>query len=425
MNATLTRRAVVASGASLVAAGILSRVLPPTAVTARAGVAATGQPARFRIAVDEATLARIAERVRTARFPVTSADAGWTYGVDAAWFKDLVAYWRDTFDWRAAETKLNKTPQYLVSIDGKDVHFARVEPTGGGANRTPLLLLHGWPYSFATMLPLAEILANDGFEVIVPSLPGFHFSQAADDRVRGLRFISGGLGRLMTEVLGHDRYLVQGGDFGAVIGDWLSVDTPQHVLGLHTNLIALRHAGAGYGSGQTGVLDPTPDETAYARAEVENMERESAYFRLQATRPETLTYALTDSPVGWAAYMLDKWQKWSDTRKRPFEAIFDRDRLLTEVMLYLVTDTVASSIWPYAGFATESLSLAPGEMITAPFGYSSFPTALLPRIPRHFVERSRSDIRLWREHDWGGHFPMLERPQTLAADIRDFAAILG
>lgn len=194
--------------------------------------------------------------------------------------------------------------------------------------------------------------------MIVPSLPGYALSQAPDDEVRGLRFISRRIGRLMTDALGHQRYLLHGGDHGAVVADWLALDTPQHVLGIHANMIAFRHAGASYGSGETGVPDASAEEIVYVKAKVENMDRESAYFRLQFTRPETLTYALVDSPVGWATYMLDKWQKWTDTRERPFQSIFDRDRLLTEVMLFLVTDTIATAMWPYAGFAIEPFARA-------------------------------------------------------------------
>lgn len=419
-DAGATRRAVLASGSSIAVATLLSEAFPQS-VFAQSGPAAGPQPTPFKIDVPDATLARIAQRVATAHWPKVSNGAGWRYGVDADWFKALVSTWRDTYDWRAAEAVLNRTPQYLVEIDGRTLHYARLAPTGGRGARPPLLLLHGWPYTFATMLPLAERLAQDGFEVVVPSLPGFVFSQAPDDRIRGLRFISRRIDRLMTDVLGHRRYLIHGGDFGAVVADWIALDTPDHVAGIHAHMIAFRHAGAAYGSGQTGVADPAPEEVAYAKAEVENMDRESAYFRLQFTRPETIAYALADSPVGWAAYMLDKWQKWTDTRERGVDAVYGPDRLLTEVMLFLVTDTVATSIWPYAGFATEPFGLQPGQQITVPFGYSSFPDPLLPRMPRRFVERSRTDIRLWREHDKGGHFPMLEQTGTLAADIRDFA----
>jgi pimeloyl-ACP methyl ester carboxylesterase len=420
MTIETDRRTLLASAPVLLAASLISRAPLADSGTKDANPMTAAQP--FKIQVPAATLARIESRVQSVQWPKVSKAAGWRYGVEADWFARLVAHWRDTYDWRAVEASLNRVPQYLADIDGRNLHFARLAPAGGESARPPLLLLHGWPYTFATMLPLAERLALQGFELIVPSLPGFAFSEAPDDQVRGLRFISRRIDRLMTDVLGHRRYLIHGGDFGAVIGDWIAIDTPDHVAGLHAHMIAFRHAGAEYGSGQTGVANPTEEEAAYVKAEVENMDRESAYFRLQFTRPETITYALTDSPVGWAAYMLDKWQKWSDTRARGIDDIYDRDRLLTEVMLFLLTDTVATSIWPYAGFGTEPFGLQPGQKITVPFGYSSFPDPLLPRMPRRFVERSRTDIRLWREHDKGGHLPMLEQTDVLAADIRDFAA---
>jgi pimeloyl-ACP methyl ester carboxylesterase len=423
-NKGVTRRAVLRS-ASLTAAGSLVAATLPSAVLAQSRPAADESPVPFNIKIPDAVLARIGQRLKTMHWPKVSKGAGWRYGVDADWFGKLVSYWRDTYDWRSTEASLNRTPQYLVNIGGRKIHYARLAPAGGHSARPPLLLLHGWPYTFAAMLPLAGRLAEDGFEVIVPSLPGFAFSEAPDDQIRGLRLISRRVDQLMTDVLGHQRYLIHGGDFGAVVADWIAIDTPDHVIGIHTHMIAFRHAGAEYGSGQTGAANPTPEEVTYVKAEVENMDRESAYFRLQFTRPETIAYALTDSPVGWAAYMLDKWQKWTDTRERGVDAIYGPNRLLTEVMLFLVTDSVATSIWPYAGFATEPFGLQPGQTIAVPFGYSSFPDPLLPRMPRHFVERSHPNIKLWREHDKGGHFPMLEQTDVLAGDLRNFVAGLG
>jgi pimeloyl-ACP methyl ester carboxylesterase len=381
------------------------------------------QPAMrpYRIHVADDVLTRIGRRVAEAHFPQTSYGAGWQYGVDAQWFADLVSYWREGFDWRRAEAELNETPQFTCEIEGKPLHFVHLRASG--AQHGAILLLHGWPYSFATMLPLAEALAHDGFEVVVPSLPGYGLSPAPDSQVRGLRFISRRIDKLMA-ILGHDRYLIHGGDHGAVIADWIAIDAPARVRGYHTHMIGFRHAGAEFGSGKTGVSDATPDEEAYVKAEVDNMEKESAYFRLQLTRPETIVYALSDSPVGWAAYMLDKWQKWTDTRTEAFDKIYTRDRLLTEVMLFLVTDAVATSIWPYAGFKTEPFGLQPGQHISVPFGHSSFADPLLPRMPRRFVERSRTDVRFWREHEQGGHYPMLERTEALARDIEEFAATL-
>ncbi|GAB3434865.1 epoxide hydrolase family protein [Flindersiella endophytica] len=423
MTLDLSRRTVVASVPALLAGAVLPGHLPRPDSVKAVRPQATGSPTRFSIDMPKATLREIEERVRTAKFPITSKGARWRYGVDEAWFKSLVAYWRRGYDWKRVEAKLNKTPQYLVSIGGRDLHYAHLAPRGGTVRNPPILLLHGWPYSYATMLPLAERLAGNGYEVVVPSQPGSVFSESIDDQVRGLRSISRHIGLLMTEVLGHERYLIHAGDQGAVIADWLSIDTPHNIVGLHTNLVAVRQAGAPFGSGQTGVPDPTPEELAYAQTEVELLDREFAYFRLQLTRPETIAYALTDSPVGLAAYVLDKWQKWTDTRQRPFEAIYSRDRLLTEVMLYALTDTIATSIWPYTGFGLEGLELEPGQKIGVPFGYSSFPDPITPRMPKHYAQRSRSDIRLWREHDNGGHFAVLEQTDALAADIITFTGL--
>jgi microsomal epoxide hydrolase len=420
MKAKLTRRAVVAAAPALSIAP-MGKLLPSSAWSA----SMTDDKVRpYKINVPDATLRRIRERVASAHLPKTSKGAGWRYGPDADWFGKLVAYWRDTYDWRQAEADLNETPQFETTIDGRALHFARLSPRTP-SRHPPILVLHGWPCTFATMLPLARLLKNAGLEVIVPSLPGYGFSQPADDQVRGLRFISARLHRLMTDVLGYERYIIQGGDHGAVVADWLAIDHPGNVVGIHANMIAFRHAGAEFGSGKTGVSDAAPEEEAYAKAEVENMEKESAYFRLQATRPETIAYALADSPVGWAAYMLDKWQKWSDTQTRPFEQAYTRDSLLTEVMIYLVTDSVATSIWPYAGFATEPFGLQPGQTIAQPFGHSSFEDPLLPRMPRKFVARSRTDIRLWREYQGGGHFPMLQATDVLAKDVVDFVEMLA
>jgi microsomal epoxide hydrolase len=413
----LSRRGFL--GASIVAG---SGLLGTSANSNPGGSQKMSSLARFHINIPDLEIQQIRRRVSDARLPALSKGAGWRYGVDQSWFMGLIDYWSSGFDWRKTEAQLNKFTQCRVDISGKAVHFVRLSPPSGSQARPlPLLLLHGWPYTFATMLPLAERLAAAGFEVIVPSLPGVAFSQAPDDQIRGLRFISNRLDDLMVRVLGHPRYLIHGGDHGAVVADWLAIDQSDHVAGIHANMIAFRHAGAGYGSGQTGVADPRPEESAYVKAEVENMDRESAYFRLQLTRPETITYALSDSPVGWAAYMLDKWQKWTDTRNKPFESIYGRDRLLTEVMLFLVTDSVATSIWPYAGFALEPFGLEPGQTIKVPFGYSSFNDPLLPRIPRTFVGRSRTDIRFWREHEDGGHFPMLEQTKALADDVVAFS----
>lgn len=387
-----------------------------------AGGVAEGSEVRmtpFSISISDDALGDIMRRVAAVHWPETSSAGDWQYGLQAEWFRHLVEYWKTEYNWRGQESLLNRTQQFTTAIDGRSLHFARFEARGSGGTRLPILALHGWPYSFATMIPLAEKLARAGHEVIVPSLPGSGFSEPVEPRIRGLRRISRNLARLMTEVLGHERYIVHGGDHGAVVADWLAIDT-RNVAGIHANMIGFRHAGAEFGSGKTGVSDASPDEERFVAEEKAMTERESAYFKLQNTRPETIAYGLSDSPVGWAAYMLDKWQKWSDPQQGRFDELYGRDRLLTEAMLFLVSDSVATAMWPYAGFALEPFSLEPGQMIRVPYGYSEFPDPLGASVPRRFAERSRSDIRLWRRHDQGGHFPMLTQTDALAKDIVDF-----
>ena len=261
------------------------------------------------------------------------------------------------------------------------------------------------------------------FHVVAPSIPGFHLSQPIADRPRGLRAISAHMLDLMT-LLGYDRFIVQGSDFGGVIGDWLALDHPRAVIGEQTNQIALHHEGGEYGKGTTGTASPSKAETAFVAHEKAVFEAESAYFQVQYTRPETIVYAMTDSPVGMAAYILDKWQKWTDTRTRDVTEIYGRDRLITEVMLYLVTDSFATSIWPYAGFALEPFAVPKGRKVDVPFGFSGYPDPLNPPAPRAFAERSRSNIVQWELAERGGHFPFLEDPARFAASVRAFGALV-
>jgi microsomal epoxide hydrolase len=394
-----------------------------TAVAFSQVARAAATPAPFVVDTPEQVLNEIRRRVAAPRWPKTSAGAGWKYGLEAAWFRELVDYWATEFDWRAQERAVNATPQFTAVIGGRTMHFAHMlpdKPRDAGV-QMPILILHGWPYTFATMLPLAHRMVATGYEVVVPSLPGSVFSETVEPEIRGLRRIARNISSLMTEVLGHDRYIVHGGDHGSVVADWLALDTSD-VAGIHANSVAFRHQGAEFGTGKTGVTDATPEEERFVAEEKAMTERESAYFKLQNTRPETIAYALSDSPVGWAAYMLDKWQKWNDPQEGQFDRVFGRDRLLTELMLFLISDSVATSIWPYAGFALEPFSVPKGRKIDVPYGYSEFPDPLSAPIPRSFAARSRSDIRLWRRHQRGGHFPMLSQLDVLTRDLTDFAA---
>ena len=403
----ITRRDVILTG---LAAPLVSTV---------AAKGKTMNPELFKVAATDDVLQRIRRRVADAHLPRTAQGSGWTFGVDAQWFASLLDYWRQEYDWRAQERVINAMPQFTTMFGGRRLHF--VHQRSANPNAVPLLLLHGWPYSFwsfsEVMAPLAE-----RFHVVVPSLPGCAFSQPIADAPRGLRAMSGPIHELMIG-LGYRRYIAQGNDQGAVIADWLALDHADALLGEQTNLIAFRHKGAEYGSGHTGLAHPTAAEQRFVAEEQETYKQESAYFDLQRTRPETIAYAMTDSPVGLAAYLLDKWQKWTDTRQRSLEEIYGRDRLLTEVMLPLISDSFATSIWPYAGFALEPFSLD-GRTIDVPFGFAGAPDPLNTPPPREFIAHSRTHIVQWDVAEHGGHFPFLEDPRRFVTEINRFADLL-
>jgi pimeloyl-ACP methyl ester carboxylesterase len=385
-------------------------------------VSAVNDPTPFTVAFEQQKLDRLLNRVRDAHWPTVSKGAGWTYGPDADWFRDLVGYWGRGFDWRAQERDINRLPQFTATVRGKRLHFAHLRSTNTAAK--PLLMMHGWPYSFYSFSKVAPLLARD-FHIVIPSLPGYVFSEAPADGVRGLREISKSMHALMSETLGYSRYFVDGGDHGAVVADWLALDLPEAVLGIHANVVALRHKGAEYANGQAGVADATPEERAFVADEAENFKKENAYFELQRTRPESISYAMTDSPVGLAAYMLDKWQKWSDTRSKSIDDIYGRDRLLTEVMLYALTESLPTAIWPYAGFMLEPFSVPEGRTIDVPYGFYGYPDPLNHPPPRSFAERSRSKILQWEVARKGGHFPMLESPDRYAESVASFAKLVA
>lgn len=378
-------------------------------------------PQPFKVAVYEAVLDRIRSRVRAAHRPHTAVGTGWRYGPDAAWFDALLAHWSERYDWRGAEKAINRLPQFTAVVLGRRLHFVHLPHANPAA--PALVLLHGWPYSFYSFSDVIGPLAQD-FHVVVPSLPGFHFSEPPADAPRGLRLIARHVHALLTQTLGYERFIAQGSAHGAVVADWLALDTPESLLGEHTNLIALRHAGAEYASGETGGKDAAPVEQRFVVAEQATFKAETAYFELQRTRPETIAWAMANSPVGTAAYILDKWQKWTDLRSRDLDEVYGFDRLITEVMLYIVTNSFPTSLWPYAGFELEPFSIPPGRTIDVPFGFSGYPDPLNAPPPRAFAERGRTQIISWEIASAGGHFPFLENPAGFVSSVCGFARTL-
>lgn len=378
----------------------------------------------FTVAVDAAALSDLQERLARARLPAAPADAGWRFGVEPRYFARLIDYWRDGYDWRRAEAELNRHPQFTASVKGDDgtalrLHF--LHRHGSGEAPLPILMLHGWPGSYYEFLGVVEPLARpedfdgrpeDAFDVVVPSLPGYGFSEIPASPI-GLRAIGGLLHRLMTEVLGYDRYLVQGGDWGALIAAWMALDHAPTVAAAHLNMVALRPP---LGPGHPPVSD---DEQAWIDAARARLKQESAYQDVHATKSQTLAYGLTDSPVGLAAWIVEKFHGWTDAALA--EPPFAMDTLLTNVMLYWLTGTINSSTWLYRMARREGELRAPAERrIEVPCAYLLAPNDLALPPPTSWLARIG---RVDRRNDLasGGHFVALENGPALVADVRAFA----
>jgi len=374
-------------------------------------------PRPFALHVPDDTLDDLRERLRRVRWPDEAPDAGWSHGTGLAYMKALVAYWRDRYDWRVHEARLNRWRQFTVPIGGIDLHF--VHEPGVGPAPLPLLLSHGWPGSiveFERIIPMLTDPARfggdpaDAFTVVAPSLPGYALSFRPGQPRFGVVEMADLLAALMTEVLGYRRFAAQGGDWGAFITSYLGAAYPDRLAGIHVNLLAVRRD-------QTPPAAPTEEEKAYL-AELAHWSREeTGYLQIQGTKPQTLAYGLTDSPVGLAAWIVEKFRTWSDCGGE-VERRFSKDVLLTNVMLYWVTGAIGSSFWPYYARAHSSWPISERRPVTVPTAYASFPQEIL-HPPRSWAERVYN-IRRWTAMPAGGHFAAHEEPEALAADVRAF-----
>lgn len=371
----------------------------------------------FSIAVPDAVLADLGERLERTRWADSVAGCGWSMGADVDYLRALIEYWHDEFDWREHEARLNRLPQFIATIDGSAVHFVHVR--GSGKRSVPLLLAHGWPGSFAELVKLVPFLTAAGdrrnpelaFDLIIPSIPGFGFSarpaRAGYDSFR----VADTFVRLMDE-LGYRRFGLQGGDVGAGIGTAIALKYPDRVLGLHLNCIPGSYRPS---FGSAGEL--TDEERAFLADAARWYDEEGGYAHEQRTRPQTLGAALNDSPAGLAAWLVEKYRGWSDCAG-DLERRFTRDEVLVQVMIYWVTATIASSMRYYFENRLRPLCLARGERISVPCGIARFPREA-PFPPRTYVERGY-EVARWTEMPRGGHFAAHEEPELLAADIRTF-----
>jgi epoxide hydrolase len=371
----------------------------------------------FTISVPEPVLDDLRARLARTRLPDQVPGTGWTYGTDRAYMEELLAYWQERFDWRAQERALNGLDHFVTAIDGLDVHF--VHQRSERPDAVPLLVIHGWPGSFVEFIdiigPLTDPAAHggdaaDAFHVVAPSLPGFGFSGKPDERGYGPERMADVLAALM-ERLGYDRYGVQGGDWGGIIGRWLAGNYPEQVIGFHTNFI-LGGPPPG-GDPNAGV---SLEEQEHRRERVEAFAEGSAYQEIQGTKPQTLGWGLNDSPAGLAAWIVEKFHGWSDNSGDVEEA-FTKDQLLTNITLYWVTGTITSSTRIYYE-SRHAPATRPVSFVEVPTAGAIFPKEIY-FTPRAWAE-ARYNIVRWTEMPRGGHFAALEEPELLLDDVRAF-----
>ncbi len=368
----------------------------------------------FTIAVADDVLADLRRRLAATRWPDEVDGAGWDYGTNGDYLKGLVAYWRDGFDWRAQEATLNHFAQYRADIDSVGVHF--VHERGRGPHPLPLIITHGWPSSFAQILKIVPLLTDpawyggdpaDAFDVVVPSLPGFGFSDRPRERGMNGQRIAALWARLMGDTLGYRRFAAAGGDLGSGITRRLALAHPELVVGMHLTDV-------GYPTADRPDLSAA--ERRYLAAVRDWSVREGAYAALQSTKPQTLAYGLTDSPIGLAAWIVEKYRAWSDC-DGDVERRFSKDEVLTTIMIYWATETINSSMRLYYE-ASHASPLTPEQRIEVPAGVAIFPKDLaLP--PRAWAEHSLR-VERWTEMPRGGHFAAMEEPALLVEDLRAF-----
>ncbi|MFI5713931.1 epoxide hydrolase family protein [Kribbella sp. NPDC051620] len=370
----------------------------------------------FTIDIPQSALDDLKYRLDHSRLPAPLPGDGWDTGVPVGWLSELVEYWRTEYDWRAAEKQLNSFPQYTTEIDGQRIHFLHVKSPIPDA--LPLVLTHGWPGSIAEFLdiigPLTDPAAHggdaaDAFHLVIPSLPGFGFSGPVHESGWTRAGIGRAWAKLMAE-LGYGRYGVQGGDIGGAVSPEVARSAPEHVVGVHTNggpnLPPMQMSEE-----EIAALTPLEQDRV---ARIQAFQREEfGYIQIQMTRPQTIGYGLVDSPVGQLAWIMDKFREWTHPRSALPDTIIDRDRLLTNVMIYWLTGTASSAA--YVGYAQNSWGEQPVN--------SGVPTAVLAFAHdvciRKYCEPA-NNITRWTDVDRGGHFAALEEPEILVSDVREF-----
>jgi pimeloyl-ACP methyl ester carboxylesterase len=373
----------------------------------------------FSIRVDDDVLSDLRVRIRNTRWPGAAPGAPWTQGTDLDYLRDLLTHWAERFDWRRQERALNEVGQFSAKVDDVHVHFVHERSRDGDG--IPLVLTHGWPSTFAEMLPLVPLLTDprrhgiDGpaFDVVIPSLPGYGFSERPARTGVDYRFVAGLWHRLMRG-LGYERYGAHGTDFGAGVATYMALDDPAPVIGVHlTNLEMAPPVVA-----ESRPLSEA--ERAYLAQSQQWNEVERGYSAIQSTKPQTVGYGLNDSPAGLAAWIVEKWRSWTDSHG-DLDGRVSRDFLLTTLTIIWATQTITPSMRDYFDNRWSTNKLRAQDFITVPTGVAGFVHEFVPEgaPPREWAERLYN-IQRWTPMPRGGHFAAVEEPELLARDLVAF-----
>ncbi len=372
----------------------------------------------FKVKISDQEIDSIYNKIKKYPWHEMPDDGGWEYGTNLDYLKELSNYWVNNFDWRKSEAQLNRFSNFKSKVDDIDIHF--IHEKGSGSNPTPLLLMHGWPGSVIEFLHIIERLAHpekfggnidDAFDVVVPSLPGFGFS-GRPSRPMGPRKIANTLNKLMTENLGYKKYLAQGGDWGATIANWIGYDHSKSCKAIHINCLTMRHPDG----------PQTKQEEEWQQRFNTDQTMQDGYRTQQATKPQTLSYGMMDSPVGIAAWIIEKMYSWSDLKDNNIESVYSKDTLLANIMVYVVTKTFNTATWIYYGRREEGGRFFPKDFkkIEIPTAAAIFPAEMSEWPPKSYVDRM-FNITQWTEMPRGGHFAALEEPELLVNDLVKFS----
>ena len=366
------------------------------------------KPTPFNLHIPDAEIVDLRQRLARTRWPDEPPHESWSTGTSLSYMHGLADYWREGFDWRTWEAKLNAFRQFTVPVGGIDLHF--IHEPGRGPNPMPLLISHGWPGSVFEFHKLIPML-TEHFTVIAPSLPGYALSFKPGQKRFGVADIADLYAELMTDVLGYERFGVQGGDWGGFVASVLGHRHPERVAGIHLNLLAVRRD-------PKMIASPTAEEKVFLEQLALFLKEETGYQWIQGTRPQTLAFGLSDSPVGLAAWIVEKFRAWTDCGGNPENAV-SRDEMLANISLYWFTGCIGASFWPYYARMHGPWPIPEGTTVDVPTGYAEFPREIL-RPPRSLAERTYTDIRRWSVMQKGGHFAALEQPTALAHEVIEF-----